>query len=86
MSHKWLYFWICTCNVNSAPTDVSLTKFSGVLHTLDKVSLGYCVPNQTVPEWGMTDITRLQNFALFWDTNLEVMTIADEFEVSFLYK
>ncbi len=37
------------CNVSPSPIDVSPTKNSWMLHPLDKVSLGYCAPDQTIP-------------------------------------
>jgi hypothetical protein len=39
-------FW---CNANSSPTDVSPTEVSRILCPLDKESLGYCVPDRTIP-------------------------------------
>jgi hypothetical protein len=37
------------CNVSPSLTGVSLTENSWMLHPLDKVSLGYCAPDQTIP-------------------------------------
>ncbi len=37
------------CNVKPSPTNVSPTKNSWMLHPLDKISLGYCAPDRTIP-------------------------------------
>jgi hypothetical protein len=37
------------CNVSPSPTGVSPTENSWMLHPLDKVSLGYFAPDQTIP-------------------------------------
>ncbi len=39
-------------NVSPSPTDVSATENSWMLHPLDKVSLGYFVPDRTIPANG----------------------------------
>jgi hypothetical protein len=44
------------CNVNPSPTDVSLTKIYWILRPLDKVSLEYYVPDQTILSLGVTDV------------------------------
>jgi hypothetical protein len=36
-------------NVSRSPSDVSPTENSWMLHPLDKVSLGYCAPDRTIP-------------------------------------
>jgi len=37
------------CNVSPSPTDMSPTENSWMLHPLDKMSLGYCAPDRTIP-------------------------------------
>jgi len=37
------------CRVDVSPTDVSPTESSWMLRPLNKASLGYCVPDQSVP-------------------------------------
>jgi hypothetical protein len=37
------------CNVCPSPTDVSPTGNSWMLHPIDKLSLGYFVPDRTIP-------------------------------------
>jgi hypothetical protein len=52
---KYLYIpqyssiYIMGCNVSPSPTDVSPTENSWMLHPLEKVSLGYFAPDQTIP-------------------------------------
>jgi hypothetical protein len=41
--------WDAMYNANKSPTDVFLIKFPWISHLLDKASLGYCVPDQTIP-------------------------------------
>jgi hypothetical protein len=57
------------CNVSPSPTDVSTTENSWMLHPLDKVSLGYFAPDQTIPslnsEWIERSDTRLPTAASF---------------------
>jgi hypothetical protein len=40
------------CNVNLPLTDVSLNVFLWMMSLLDDVSLGQCVPDQSIPNWG----------------------------------
>ena len=57
------------CNVSPSPNDVSPTENSWMLHPLDKVSLGYFAPDQTIPslnsDWIERSDTRLPTAARF---------------------